>query len=432
MKKSFLGVMAWIVGPPVAGWHHTPRPPPPPLPPPCPPPRAPRPPPPPSLSGNVLAAGSVVAAAIVVFAEPTEALATTGGLGSAFKGAGYAAVRADAALADKLDSFGNKVREAQRRLISGDEEAFYGKGGRFAPKTVQGFLMDMDLASGLKGAAEAAATADLNEDQKSDAAERERLCRQQVATSFARGAGRADDAAALKAGELPINDRLNFKVDAYCSWKSYNQVIQSKSDRIQFREALGRKALRTIPTLARAAAGEEGTASEPARGHSAGSLTKAVAGAERLLGAMVEGKFIAGWAYTGDSAPPEESDVVCVERTSNGVCSRKPSTAPGVATGGSLGGFPDAVDIESWEDGGPARFYLLLDDEVSIQSSILLQEEGTRFYPQHVGSVLQAYLQETLGSSVSVRWEEYYMDPRRSSDPDLFDPRQVLMEWQLE
>ena len=90
------------------------------------------------------------------------------------------------------------------------------------------------------------------------------------------------------------------------------------------------------------------------------------------------------------------------------------------------------VDVETWEDGGPARFYLLLDDEVSIQASILLQEEGTRFYPQHVGSVVQAYLQQALGPAVSVRWEEYYMDPRRSSDPDLFEPRQVLMEWQLE
>ena len=61
----------------------------------------------------------------------------------------------------------------------------------------------------------------------------------------------------------------------------------------------------------------------------------------------------------------------------------------------------------------------------------MLQEEGTRFYPQHVGSLLTACFQQSLGPGVSVKFEEYYMDPRRSSDPDLFEPRQILMEWRL-
>ena len=124
-------------------------------------------------------------------------------------------------------------------------------------------------------------------------------------------------------------------------------------------------------------------------------------------------------------------------------------------SGPSASGFPDDVDTELWSEGKGATFELLLDDDPTMQAAILLQEGGTRFYPQYVGSILQAAIEDSLlapfpsssssSSSSSppaappppvkegrVTWEEYYVDPRRSADPDLFEPRQVLMEWTLQ
>ena len=143
---------------------------------------------------------------------------------------------------DQLDSSVNQLRERKRRFLAGsDEEAFYGKGAKvrahppprhatprhatphhesphhrpqFAPKVVNGLSMDADLAAGLRAAADAAATAELSDKWRTALASSEKTCREQVGPVFARGAGRSSDAAALKAGELPLSDRLAFKVGA--------------------------------------------------------------------------------------------------------------------------------------------------------------------------------------------------------------------------
>ena len=131
-------------------------------------------------------------------------------------------------------------------------------------------------------------------------------------------------------------------------------------------------------------------------------------------------------------------------------------------TGDTQGEFPDDVDVELWAEDRGVSFQVLIDDEPTMQAAILLQEAGTRFYPQFLGSLLQAAIeardycppppwasrpttaaaaplvvpsssstgkdQSKIPGRVRVEWEEYYVDPRRSADPDLFDPKQILMQ----
>lgn len=162
------------------------------------------------------------------------------------------------------------------------------------------------------------------------------------------------------------------------------ESLAPKAERIKFRDALGRNALRSVPRLASAIGEVETTPAglvasprdtgadadtgrisdatdntvvtarppptvKPAvrpLGHSPGSLTKSVASAERLLDELVKSQFIAGWrsvppplsfldlstrtnllppspSYTGESLPAETPDVVCIQPTSSGLCSVK-------------------------------------------------------------------------------------------------------------
>ena len=248
--------------------------------------------------------------------------------------------------------------------------------------------MDDRLASDLWRSFDAAATNQLPLAKKSELERLTVSCRRDVAPFFARGSGRSQDGARLAEGALPDSDRMAFNLKAYCSYKALNSVISGKVDRMAFRSQLGRLGLDKM------AEGSPGLRSRLEEKDP--SLTRVIDDVKFLLDELVRERFIARWSLQGDSSS-----------------------------------FPDAVDDEYFAKNRNARFEILMDDEPSMQGAILLQEEGTRFFPQFVGSMLQTLLRTVLNSEVTVMWEEYYMDPRRSADPDLFEPRQILMEWRI-
>mmetsp|Transcript_53147 Transcript_53147/g.105402 ORF Transcript_53147/g.105402 Transcript_53147/m.105402 type:complete len:453 (-) Transcript_53147:319-1677(-) len=388
---------------------------------------------------------------------------------------------------DKLDLLKTKAQERARRFSFGDDHAFYGKGAATAPKAAHGPINE-DLARAFMSAADKAAFAIVTspttgEGPTSVATGVATAVQLDVLRSSCLSVGdrrvwaleekllppalptRKAVAEAIRTGSLPAGNRLNFNAQSYCSWKVYNEVLpRDRGARTAFRRVLGQEALRGLPEIT--AKAKSSAAEASSRAASAASSTAAKrSGVENSesggMASLVEAPTAAATTTIAGSpvAPLFATRLTgSLEGLAAGIESLLNSfVAEGylgawqfTAGGGSeAGSYPDEVDVELWEEGRPAEFMLLLDDVPEMQAAMLLQEEGTRFYPQYVGSVLAAFIESTgpnsgpnsgsggskRGVSASVppraTWEEYYIDPRRSADPDLFEPKQVLMEWHI-
>eukprot|EP00559_Dactyliosolen_fragilissimus_P003578 CAMPEP_0184863788 /NCGR_PEP_ID=MMETSP0580-20130426/12426_1 /TAXON_ID=1118495 /ORGANISM="Dactyliosolen fragilissimus" /LENGTH=464 /DNA_ID=CAMNT_0027362307 /DNA_START=255 /DNA_END=1649 /DNA_ORIENTATION=+ len=92
-------------------------------------------------------------------------------------------------------------------------------------------------------------------------------------------------------------------------------------------------------------------------------------------------------------------------------------------------GTPNASDLE---------FSLPIDGDITLKSQLLLQEQGFRLYP-NFGRFALDYVwklcfdaSESGGSGLIVIVEEYYMDTNYNSDPNLFEAKQVLLNFVIE
>lgn len=85
--------------------------------------------------------------------------------------------------------------------------------------------------------------------------------------------------------------------------------------------------------------------------------------------------------------------------------------------------------ITDWiDDLSDLQISIPLDGDITLNSQILIQEQGFRIYPNFGRFTITSALQKSLnGSKQSVSSDEYYMDTNYSSDPNLFEVKQVLI-----
>ncbi len=85
--------------------------------------------------------------------------------------------------------------------------------------------------------------------------------------------------------------------------------------------------------------------------------------------------------------------------------------------------------ISDWiDDLSDLQLSIPLDGDITLNSQILLQEQGFRIYPGFGRFMITYALQESLsGFKQSISSDEYFMDTNYSSDPDLFEVKQVLI-----
>ena len=84
--------------------------------------------------------------------------------------------------------------------------------------------------------------------------------------------------------------------------------------------------------------------------------------------------------------------------------------------------------IADWvEDLTDLQLSIPLDGDITLSSQVLLQEQGFRIYPDFGRFMITSALQQSLGKKQSVSSDEYYMDTGYSSDPSLFEAKQVLI-----
>jgi hypothetical protein len=85
--------------------------------------------------------------------------------------------------------------------------------------------------------------------------------------------------------------------------------------------------------------------------------------------------------------------------------------------------------ITDWvEDLVDLELSVPLDGDVTLNSQVLLQEQGFRIYPDFGRFVITSALQKSLSNTKqTVTSDEYYMDTGYSSDPSLFEVKQVLI-----
>lgn len=89
----------------------------------------------------------------------------------------------------------------------------------------------------------------------------------------------------------------------------------------------------------------------------------------------------------------------------------------------------DSELLSDWTDDlADIQLSIPLDGDVTLSSQVLLQEQGFRVYPDFGRFIITSALQKSLKSTnQNVSSDEYYMDTNYSSDPDLFEVKQVLL-----
>lgn len=94
----------------------------------------------------------------------------------------------------------------------------------------------------------------------------------------------------------------------------------------------------------------------------------------------------------------------------------------------------DGEVVGDWsEDLSDLQFSVALDKDVTQNAQILLQEQGYRLFPDYARFAVAAALKRVLSPMrQDVTTEEYYMDTSYSSDPDLFEVKQVLLNVVIE
>ena len=95
-------------------------------------------------------------------------------------------------------------------------------------------------------------------------------------------------------------------------------------------------------------------------------------------------------------------------------------------------GLKDDEAIQDWSnDASDLSWTVALDGDVTMPAQILLQEQGFRLYPSWGRYAVQSILSQTLPDQV-VDVSDYYFDTEYNSDPDRFEPREVLLNIVLE
>lgn len=91
----------------------------------------------------------------------------------------------------------------------------------------------------------------------------------------------------------------------------------------------------------------------------------------------------------------------------------------------------DADDVEDWsQDMADISWSVALDGDITLQSQILLQEQGLRLYPNYARYVIQSVLRQLDGQAITA--EDYYMDTDYNSDPEKFEVKEVLVNISIE
>ncbi|KAL3938284.1 MAG: hypothetical protein SGBAC_006766 [Bacillariaceae sp.] len=90
-------------------------------------------------------------------------------------------------------------------------------------------------------------------------------------------------------------------------------------------------------------------------------------------------------------------------------------------------GTIDNDNISDWIDGiSDLQFNLALDGDATMNSQILLQEQGYRLYP-NLARFAAAAIMSQVDSRQKVSTMDYYFDTDYSSDPDKFEVKEVLV-----
>jgi hypothetical protein len=78
-------------------------------------------------------------------------------------------------------------------------------------------------------------------------------------------------------------------------------------------------------------------------------------------------------------------------------------------------------------------FSIALNKDITLNSQLLLQELGYRFYPSFGRILVQNVVLQCFGNeNVNVNIDDYYMDTSYNSNPDLFEVKQILLNIVLE
>jgi hypothetical protein len=85
--------------------------------------------------------------------------------------------------------------------------------------------------------------------------------------------------------------------------------------------------------------------------------------------------------------------------------------------------------VQDWADDlSELQYTVGVDGDVTLQSQILLQEQGYRLYPNFARFIVASLLGPLFRPlQQSVSSDEYYMDTDYNSDPDKFEVKQVLL-----
>lgn len=93
----------------------------------------------------------------------------------------------------------------------------------------------------------------------------------------------------------------------------------------------------------------------------------------------------------------------------------------------------DEDRISDWvDDVADLDFNIALDGDITLNSQVLLQEQGFRLYPSFCRYAVSYILDQVSPQDQKVSVLDYYFDTDYNSDPDKFEVNEVLLSVQLE
>ena len=210
----------------------------------------------------------------------------------------------------------------------------------------------------------------------------------------------------FKASSNPANAQEDFNFNCYVHFRVYNEILVREkvyfpSFQKDFEANVGRLILKSTskeqPSLVQDLAPET-TLSE--------RLTNALVASDTAATLLQNKGLIDSWER---SIPPDD-DIEDWTTTSKST---------------TTDNFYVSSDLE---------YSLALNGDVSLNSQLLLQELGYRLYPSFGRWLVHEAALQCFGNEnkVKVNMDDYYMDTSYNSDPDLFEPKQVLLNIVLE
>lgn len=191
--------------------------------------------------------------------------------------------------------------------------------------------------------------------------------------------------------EENVSDQYYFDITAYALWRTAAELLPNFIDRDNFARNVGKLIFEKVQS--------ENLIKPLKAGTKDGLLVSTVPGCLEILDLFKSSQYCAGYRIRGDDTKDATADVVF-----------------------------DELDDESLEAAATVNCLVSVYEPATLQASLQITGEQSRFGPDYVGSTLAAFWD---AAGIYSSWETYFIDPVYRSNPKDYFPNEQLFQYSL-